>query len=76
MGHPRLYFAADNIIVELKFLNVMAGLFLMFVMTIALGSLLNDYVQSVSDSDDSEPKPLIVFTTDDDTTEDWQKDGE
>ena len=76
MGHPRLYFAADNIIVELKFLNVMAGLFLMFVMTIALGSLLNDYVQSVSDSDDSEPKPLIVFTPDDDTTEDWQKDGE
>ena len=76
MGHPRLYFAADNIIVELKFLNVMAGLFLMFVMTIALGSLLNDYVQSVSDSDDSEQKPLIVFTTDDDTTEDWQKDGE
>ena len=76
MGHPRLYFAADNIIVELKFLNVMAGLFLMFVMTIALGSLLNDYVQSVSYSDDSEPKPLIVFTTDDDTTEDWQKDGE
>ena len=69
-------FAADNIIVELKILNVMAGLFLMFVMTIALGSLLNDYVQSVSDSDDSEPKPLIVFTTDDDTTEDWQKDGE
>ena len=53
----------------------MAGLFLMFVMTIALGSLVNDYVQSVSDSDDSEPTPLIVFSPEDDTT-DWQKDGE
>ncbi len=36
----------------------MAGLFFMFVMTIALGSLVNDYVQSASDSDDSEPKTL------------------
>ena len=27
----------------------------MFVMTIALSSLVNDYVQSASDSDDSEP---------------------
>ena len=54
----------------------MAGLFIMFVMTIALGGLLNDYVQSVSDSDDSEPKPVIVFTQDDDTIEEWQKDGE
>lgn len=53
----------------------MAGLFLMFVMTIALGSLVNDYVQSASDSDDSEPQPLIVFTPDDDTT-DWKNDGE
>ena len=53
----------------------MAGLFLMFVMTIALGSLVNDYVQSASDSDDSEPKPLIVFTPDDYTT-DWKNDGE
>lgn len=52
----------------------MAGLFLMFVMTIALGSLVNDYVQSASDSDDSEPKPLIVFTPDDDTT-DWQNES-
>jgi hypothetical protein len=75
LGHPRLYFAADNIIVELKFLIVMAGLFIMFVMTVALSGLVNDYLQSVSDSDDSEPKPLIVFTTDDDNN-DWQKDGE
>ena len=76
MGHPRLYFAADNIIVELKFLIVMAGLFIMFVMTVALSGLVNDYLQSVSDSEDSDPTPVIVFTTDDDTTEDWQKDGE
>ena len=75
MGHPRLYFAADNIIVELKFLNVMAGLFIMFVMTVALSGLVNDYLQSVSDSEDSDPTPVIVFTTDDDNN-DWQKDGE
>ena len=53
----------------------MAGLFLIFVMTIALGSLVNDYVQSASDSDDTEATPLIVFTPEDDTT-DWKKDGE
>ena len=75
MGHPRLYFAADNIIVELKFLNVMAGLFIMFVMTVALSVLVNDYLQSVSDSEDSDPTPVIVFTQDDDNN-DWQKDGE
>ena len=75
MGHPRLYFAADNMIVELKFLNVMAGLFIMFVMTVALSVLVNDYLQSVSDSEDSDPTPVIVFTTDDDNN-DWQKDGE
>jgi hypothetical protein len=68
-------FAADNTIVELKFLIVMAGLFIMFVMTVALSGLVNDYLQSVSDSDDSVPTPLIVFTTDDDNS-DWQKDGE
>ena len=43
-------------------------------MTVALSSLVNDYLQSVSDSDDSEPTPLIVFTQDDDNN-DWQKDG-
>ena len=41
-------------------------------MTIALSSLVNDYVQSASDSDDSEPTPLIVFTPEDDNT-DWKK---
>ena len=44
-------------------------------MTVALSGLVNDFLQSVSDSDDSEPTPLIVFTQDDDNN-DWQKDGE
>ena len=46
----------------------------MFVMALGLSGLVNDYLQSVSDSDDSEPTPLIVFTQDDNN--DWQKDGE
>ena len=58
-----------------EIMNVMAGLFIIFVMTVALSSLVNDYLQSVSDADDSEPTPLIVFTQDDDNN-DWQKDGE
>ena len=58
-----------------EIMNVMAGLFIIFVMTVALSSLVNDYFQSVSDSDDSDPTPLIVFTQDDDNN-DWQKDGE
>ena len=56
-----------------EILNIMAGLFIMFVMVLALGGLVNDYLQSVSDSDDSEPSPVIVFTPDDDNN-DWQKD--
>ena len=39
----------------------MAGLFLMFVMTIALSNLVNDYVQSASDSDDSVARPASVI---------------
>ena len=53
----------------------MAGLFIMFVIALALNGLVNDYLHSVSDSDDSEPSPVIIFTPDDDTT-DWQKDSE
>ena len=68
-------FTGDNMIVELKFLNVMAGLFIIFVMALALSGMVNDYFQSVSDSEDSDPTPLIVFTQDDDNN-DWQKDGE
>ena len=44
-------------------------------MAVALCGLVSDYLQSVSDSDDSDPTPVIVFTQDDDNT-DWQKDGE
>jgi hypothetical protein len=43
----------------------MAGLFIMFVIALALSGLVNDYLQSVSDSDDSDPTPLIVFTQED-----------
>ena len=53
----------------------MEGLFIMFVMAVALSGLVNDYLQSVSDSDDSDPSPVIVFTQDDNNT-DWQKEGE
>ena len=53
----------------------MAGLFMIFVMALALSGLVNDYLQSVSDSEDSDPTPLIVFTQEDDNS-DWQKDGE
>lgn len=53
----------------------MAGLFIIFVMALALSGMVNDYLQSVSDSDDSDPTPLIVFTQEDDNS-DWQKDGE
>jgi hypothetical protein len=56
-------------------MNVMAGLFIIFVMTVALSGLVNNYLQSVSDSDDSDPTPVIVFTPDGDNA-DWQKDGE
>lgn len=66
---PLFIFAADNMIVELKNLNVMAGLFIMFVMAVALIGLVSDYLQSVSDSDDSDPTPVIVFTQDDDNTD-------
>ena len=58
-----------------EIMNDMAGLFIMFVMTVALSGLVNDYFHSVSDSDDSDPTPLIVFTQNDDNN-DWQKDGE
>ena len=42
-------------------------------MALALSGLVKDYFHSVSDSDDSEPTPLIVFTQNDDNN-DWQKD--
>ena len=44
-------------------------------MALALSGLVNDYFHSVSDSYDSEPSPVIIFTQDDDNN-DWQKEGE
>ena len=58
-----------------EILNIMAGLFIMFVMALALSGLVNDYLQSVSDADDSDPSPVIIFTQDDDNNV-WQKEGE
>ena len=45
MVHLSFTFAAVNNYVELKKYKIMAGLFLMFVMAIALGSLANGYVE-------------------------------
>ena len=45
---PYFIFASDNKIVELKNNNVMAGLFLLFVLMVALGSLVDTYVEKVS----------------------------
>ena len=47
----------------------MAGLFVMFIMAVALSGLVNDYLQSISDSDDSDPTSVIVFTPDDDNND-------
>ena len=41
----------------------------MFVMAVALSGLVNDYLQSISDSDDSDPTSVIVFTPDDDNND-------
>ena len=38
-------------------------------MALALSGLVNDYLLSLSDSDDSDPSPVIVFTQDDDNTD-------
>ena len=48
MVHPCCYFAAVNNYVELKKYKIMAGLFLMFVMVIALGELVNDYLKELN----------------------------
>jgi hypothetical protein len=48
MVHPCCYFAAVNNYVELKKYKIMAGLFLMFVMAIALGELVNDYLKKLN----------------------------
>ena len=48
MIHPFSTFAAVNNYVELKRYNIMAGLFLLFVMVIALGELVNDYLKELN----------------------------
>ena len=48
MVHPSSTFAAVNNYVELKKYKIMAGLFLMFVMVIALGELVNDYLKELN----------------------------
>ena len=53
MVHSRSIFAAVNNNVELKKYKIMAGLFLMFVMTIALGSLANGYVEVLNHVDEA-----------------------
>ena len=49
MVHLCFYFAADNQIVELKTSKkIMAGLFFMFVMTVALLSMMSDYAECLT----------------------------
>lgn len=48
MVHLCCYFAAVNNYVELKKYKIMAGLFLMFVMVIAVGELVNDYLNNLN----------------------------
>ena len=48
MVHLCCYFAAVNNDVELKKYKIMAGLFLMFVMVIAVGELINGYLKKLN----------------------------
>lgn len=53
MVHLSFTFAAVNNYVELKKYKIMAGLFLMFVMAIALGSLANGYVEVLNHANET-----------------------
>ena len=53
MVHSCFYFAAVNNYVELKKYKIMAGLFLMFVMAIALGCLSDGYVEVLNHVDET-----------------------
>ena len=57
---PCSIFAADNTIVESKNLNVMAGIYLLFVMVVALGSLVDGYVKELN-----RRGPTIRFSNED-----------
>jgi len=48
LKQPTPIFAADNMIVELKNVNVMAGLFFFFVLAVAVGSLMDCYVKALN----------------------------
>ena len=48
MKQPTPIFAADNMIVELKIVNVMAGIFFFFVLIVAVGSLMDCYVKGLN----------------------------
>ena len=53
MVHLSFTFAAVNNYVELQKYKVMAGLLLMFVMVIALGSLANGYVEVLNHANET-----------------------
>ncbi len=48
MVHLCCYFAAVNNYVELKKFKIMAGLFLIFLVAIALGELVSDYLKELN----------------------------
>ena len=47
LGHPPVYFAPDNLIVELKMIIVMEGAFIMFVIVFAVGSMVSELIKNV-----------------------------
>lgn len=49
----------------------MAGLFLMFIVTVMFGEMLDGYLKSQEDTDDADTPAAIVFTPDDDAHE-WE----
>ena len=49
----------------------MAGLFLMFIVTVMFGEMLDGYLKSQNDTDDADTPAAIVFTPDDDVRE-WE----
>lgn len=49
----------------------MAGLFLMFIVTVMFGEMLDGYLKAQNDTDDPDTPTAIVFTPDDDVRE-WE----
>ena len=49
----------------------MAGLFLMFIVTVMFAEMLDGYLKAQNDTDDSDTPAAIVFTPDDDVRE-WE----